>query len=344
MLVWVVVAAALPLLVAVLGVSGVPFLFTASLQAGGMAAYLVLLAVRYRKLAADPAVWAVLVRGVARVRSGRLWFLLGVVSGLDYALFVWATRFVDIAVVTVLFETWPLLVVGLLEMLYRGAGRYHVVTPGVVGLLLLGLAGVGLVVASQEGGLGEGGGAGLALVGAGVGLGVLASLSTSLSACLFRLSSDLARALLDGGGVRVQGHGLVSVEMLCVSVCLLATGAASVMLNVLLGVLLGEGWWSSRLLLGAAGGVLVYGLGSMAWRVANLVSGNLGVNGLALGAPVLSLLLLWVSGHVGVTRGEWFVAGAMLVVVSNGLLHRGASGSSPGFPHRSAQPPPPQGC
>ena len=96
----VVVYSLAPLVIAVSGVDRGPFLFNAALQLGGMAGYIVLLGVFYRPLVCD--------RSVIRVVRQRVvsWaIVLGVVSGLDYALFVWSTRFIDIAITTILFET-----------------------------------------------------------------------------------------------------------------------------------------------------------------------------------------------------------------------------------------------
>ena len=108
MLVSVVTSSAAPLLVSVSGAAHFPFLFTAGMQAGGLFGCLIFLLARHRPLLCDPRVRGVLLGSVLRLDRRAIWFLLGTVSGLDYALFAWSSRHVDVAVTMVLFETWPL--------------------------------------------------------------------------------------------------------------------------------------------------------------------------------------------------------------------------------------------
>ena len=88
MLVTVAMWASAPLVVALLDVSGAPFLFAVSMEAGALLAYLAFLLLFHRSLLGDPQVLRVLGRQLL-LRDRRLaWLLLGVVSGLAYVFFI----------------------------------------------------------------------------------------------------------------------------------------------------------------------------------------------------------------------------------------------------------------
>ena len=125
-----------PLMIALAGVSHVPFLFNAALQVGGMVGYIVVLAVAYRPLLLDTRVLTII--------GQKIWawsILFGVISGLDYALFVWSTRFIDISITTILFETWPFFLIALTAALFRSRQRYRRVTFPMMLLLTAGFTG-----------------------------------------------------------------------------------------------------------------------------------------------------------------------------------------------------------
>ena len=113
-----------PLVIALSGASRFPFLFAASMEAGAIASYLLFLLAFYRDLLADRSVLLVLGRHLLRRGRELAWLLLGILSGLSYALFAWSTRFVDVSVSAVFFDgLWPFVLVMMFFLLYRGAGR-----------------------------------------------------------------------------------------------------------------------------------------------------------------------------------------------------------------------------
>ena len=320
MLISVAVSSMAPLMIAVVGVGHVPFLFTAAMQVGGMSGYLFLLFARYRSLLVDPRVWAAVRGHVLRLDHRTIWFFLGVVSGLDYALFVWSTRFIDISVTTILFETWPLFLVLLMAVLYRGADRYRRLSFSLVLLLVVGFVGCALVIGSQHGGFAEFPGRIGTVLAFGAGLAVCASLATSLAAYLFRWGSELAEGLPEDFEGRL-GNDQVSLEMFCVAIGIVMSDLFSIALNGSIGLSFGESAAPGIWLAGFLGGVLIYALGSMSWRISNLTTANLGANALGYGAPVAALVLLWVFSQAEVARPGLLVIGAALVISTNVLIN-----------------------
>ena len=178
-----------------------------------MSGYLLLLLARYRSLLLAPRVWAAIRAHVILLDRHALWFCLGVISGLDYALFVWSTRFIDISASAILFETWPLFLVLLMSVLYRSTGRYSKLSFPLVLLIIVGFVGCALVVASQYEEfpnlpISPGG----TVVVFGAALAVCASLATSLSAYLFRWASALAEKIPEEIESR-RGNDSISQEM-----------------------------------------------------------------------------------------------------------------------------------
>ena len=312
--------ASAPLVVALLEVSGSPFLFAASMEAGALLAYLAFLLLFHRGLLVDRSVLRVLGRHLM-LRDRRLgWLLLGVVSGLAYVFFILSTRFVDVSVSAVLFDgLWPSVTVVMMALLYRGVGRYLSLTPWTALLLLLAMAGCSLVVFSQEGV--SLGGRGL-LVLLGVALAVLASFTGPLACCLFRWATSLVDALR-AGVLDLRSCSVVRLELFGGACVAAIVAALSLLVNLGVGCLLGERLPQWVLLAGMLTGAFVYAVAGLTWRLSNLGAVNLGVNALGYLSPALTLGLLWVFRQVQVSHPPLLLAGALLVVAANVLINSG---------------------
>ena len=253
-------------------------------------------------------VWVLLVSPVFRgwgvwVSAGRLLVgvdgLLAVLNSLFVVFFVWASVFVDAAVVTVLVSVGSVW----LFVFWRarqGGDRYARLVGEVWVFLGVAGVGVGFVVLSRFGGF---------VFGEGFVWGVLLALGATVCGGLVSFRFKLGERLFDGVG---------GGEVVCVVV-------VSVLANVVGGLLMlpfvvwGVG--------GVGGSVLwlvVLGLvgaaGSVWFRFANVVSDGLGVNVLGYLGPVLSLVWLWWFVSVGVVRVDWLVLGVAGVVAGNVLL------------------------
>ena len=309
-----------PLVIALSGASRSPFLFAASMEAGAIASYLLFLLAFYRDLLADRSVLLVLGRHLLRRGWELVWLLLGILSGLSYALFAWSTRFVDVSVSAVLFDgLWPFVLVMMFFLLYRGSGRYRAFTPSLGLLLLLGMAGCVLVVSSQGFDLDRSVFSTLL----GIGLVLLCPLIGPLASCLFRWATSLADALR-GGGVGLEACGRVRLELFggacgVVGRCrFLSAGQPSYRHRQS-----GERFHGQMLSVGLLTGAFVYTVGGITWRLSNLTALSPGVNALGYLSPAFSLGLLWAFGQVGVSSYLMLLVGTALVVVANVLINAG---------------------
>ena len=71
----------------------------------------------------------------------------------QYALFAWSAEFIDISIAAVLFEAWPLLMVALINWLFRNECRYRQTGPVVYFAFALAIGGVAVVILSKSGAL-----------------------------------------------------------------------------------------------------------------------------------------------------------------------------------------------
>ena len=185
----------------------------------------------------------------------------------------------------------------------------------------MGFAGCALVIASQyeefpTPPISPGGPVALS----GAALAVCASLATSLSAYLFRWASALAETIPKEIESR-RGNDSISLEMFCVAIGVVISDLFSMTLNASIRIAFGEsaGLWT--LFAGVSAGVFIYALGSMAWRIANLTTSNLGTNALGYASPVIALALLWVFSQAVVSSPGLLVIGTVAVVASNLLIN-----------------------
>ena len=290
-----------------------------------MLGYILLLGFAYRPLVVNRKVWSLVVRRLLR------WpMLAGSASGFDYALFVWSTRFVDVGVAAVLFEVWPLLLVAATGWWFRSEGRFGRIT-----LMLAGSrwaccwravwwAAHWLVV--SQGGLAS---VSALPKGSGVALGIVLALGSAvavaLAAGLFRWGADLGVAVVPYAGTR---YGPVALEMFGIAAGIVVADLVAMAVNLAVGWAMGEtlGW--SDVALGLVGGVLVYTVASVAWRLANVLTDDLMVNGLAYLSPLLALGWLLAFRSVSVARLDLLLAGAVVVVSCNLLSSLGVGRGS----------------
>ena len=199
----------------------------------------------------------------------------------------------------------------LLALSHRGTGAYRRFTPALLGLLLMGAAGYGLVVLSQEGRVALPDDGLRFLLGLLLVLG--AAFLISLNAYGMRWGRDLALGL----GCSTPW------EMSFGSVLGAAVGAVfSLPFSLLVGWGAGESWLSSRdVLLCFLGAFGVIAVCTVCWRLANLLTSNLGINAVSYLIPVLALGWLFILGETHVARVDWLLVGVGLVVGCNVLVH-----------------------
>ncbi len=351
MLIAVIGFALIPAVIA-LSARDAPFLFAAGLRAGGVLGFALFMALFFRRLFFSATTWRTV--GSQLIRSpltfrGRIFhsplpIILATISHLEWTFFALSTQYIDITVATVIYEIWPILLIWVSGQIFL---RYNTTSREVYFLSLLGFAGIIFVVLSEvEGGLGFGGWFSEILGTSQLGLGFLlifiALVIAPLGAFGLRWGVDLGRSIARPNGDQ-QDTG--RLEFFGTMVAFLIGNTFALIINLGMGTLFGEqatdltidipriseqALTVSPIIVAIAGGFLTLAIGGIAWRRANLVTHDLGVNTLFYMTPVVALLALYglsqagILSHVNVLRPDYLIIGATAVIVANLLINFGA--------------------
>ena len=322
-------------LVVVLAGGESPFLFNAAWRMGLVIGFTTFLLTRYRPLLHIPSAVSI-VRDDLKSPA----ILATAISNFDYTFFVFATMMVHISAATVVFETWPLWMILMMAFAYRGQDRYQntvLFTIAMIGLCVVGLY---LVIGSQSGTLSYFSvdesvtstltGGGFALTGA---------LVSSLAAFSFRWSTDLSAKLSKKSEIRQAfpdeqaNHTLEKhLELFCLLIAYGMSSVISITVSLIIGVARDESTSMQAVLIAVIGGILTYAPATIAWRMGNLRSSNLGINVMIYWTPVVSLLWLYLLSigivwqvqslfDFSILRADYLVIGSLFIVVANLLIN-----------------------
>ncbi len=302
-----------PLLIARGGGAESPFLFVAVLRLGqccGIGAFLIVI---FREVLFNKTALAVIIQ---RIFTWSMLFV--VINNFDYGLFALSTRFIDVSVSAILYETWPIGLIFLTAILFRGEGRYRKITPDMTLLLVTGFVGFWFVAASQSGGFGNWSYNQFSETLIGVALVIVAILFASMSAYGFRWGVDLNHALPEEL-VRDKNSDLVDV--CCVMTAQAIACFISAGLNGTIGYSIGETITLESLFIAFICGVFANALGHLAWRAANVMSNNLGINAIAYSTPIFSLVWLFLFWTVDIARVDYLIIGTAAIISANLLIN-----------------------
>ena len=313
-----------PLAVHYAGAGGAPFLFNLGWRAGAALGFAGFLAFGCRGLFFSRAVWAAL---LPRFRRWEFWAVAA--AYFDLALFAMAVRYVDVAAAVIVAALSPLFLVLVVWLSRGGAGVYRKPAPGLFGLMLLAFSGFALVALGESGGVsGLFAGPGGVPLWAGLLLALASAAVAALNGFSFRWGRELKAGLPDAARRR---YGDGTVDLFGVVAAGLAANLAALPFSLGFGLLLGETVSGGMLGFSLVGGALLYPAAGVAWRKANLVAHNLGVNAIGYLRPALSLVWLAPVAGVDVARPGYLVVGVALVVLANVLIHWGPAARRRGF-------------
>ena len=313
MLVAVIGFSLIPLLVAGGNGADSPFLFSAGLRLGLSAGQGLFLAAFFWSILRHRIVRELIAQ---RVVSWSMLFVL--VNQFEYSLFAWSTRFVDISVAAVLFETWPIFLILLTAMLFRGESRYRDVTFGMVMLLAAGFVGFAFVAASENGSFGNWGASESLETVTGLGIVLLAVVAGCCAAFGFRWGTDLSQALPPE---LTEGKNPQLIEVCCVLVSSCMGNFTGAGLNAAIGLASGETIPAGALMIALGGGCFAFALANIAWRTANLLTDNLGINAFSYATPIFSLIWLFLFAQVDVARVDYLIIGSAAIISANLLVN-----------------------
>ena len=292
-----------------------PFLFTGIYSACLPVVVGTAMPVMFRKTLMRPEV----LRDIsAECKSGLMMFSIAVHCG--FVLFALGLAFVDIAVMSVLYQTWPLFWMLAMSFMFRGTDRYRKITPGTFGFAFMAMAGVWLVVSSGDASLGASALFGALSAGglAGLFLAIMTSVCAGARSVTLKMGDRLASAHTPPAEKKRLA---VIFTMVMTVIC---QGVASVVF-VAIGIGTGETISGRQVFLAIACGVTTNTIGMITLRLANLNTRNLGVNAMAYTTPLVTLAWLWLFSMLGVQRVDHLVLGAVGIATANTVITAGAS-------------------
>ena len=303
----------LPVLLAWGDAADRPFLFNAGFRLGTGIGYAILVIAFYMPILRDTNVLTLIVQHTMK------WSMLFIVINyFEFALFAWSTQFINIAVTVILYETWPIFTIILMARLLNQENFYRRISPGIMLSIVVSFTGFLFVVASQFGGSAFFDGtfdiSTVRLV-TGIALAASAAVTGSLTAFAFKWGIDLRNALPKAITERYDPD---SLGLFCIVIANAIGSLIAVPTNAFLGFVNGESMNLHSLVISVLiSGFVVHTFANSIWRLANIKTDNLGINAMAYGVPVLSLLFLTLLLYVGDVRGDFLVIGAAAIITAN---------------------------
>ena len=305
-----------PLVVRIGGGGDNPFLFNAGWRVGVVVGCGVFLVLSFtRRSGAGFGVWDL---GLLPVVFRRAWswpIFVAFLGTFEYFFFSLSTSFVDVSVSTIIYSVWPIWIVLVAGWLFRGRGRYRALGWRTYALLGLAACGMGLVVLGESGGVGVSGSGGIGMLALGAFLALTASFVTAVGGSFsLRWGSDMV------GELRTLGfpvERLPQLHLTCMVLTYFVSNLAAAPVNLGAVWISGAGMDFRLFGIGVLGGIFVQSGANMLWCRSNLSTPSLAVNGLIYLVPLPALLWLFVLGLAEVSRLDYFVLGAALIVAPN---------------------------
>ncbi len=307
----------LPILLAWGKAAEVPFLFNAGFRLGTGVGFAIFAAAFFPSLIRDFR--------IIRLVSGRVfqWSMLFIaLNYFEFAFFAWSADFINIAVTVVIYETWPIFTIFLMAKLLEGEDFHRRISLGVIISIGVSFAGFLFVVASQFDGMIISGGIfdnSIKRLLFGVGLAGVAAIMGSFTAFAFKWGIDLRNAVPKE---IAENHDVRFLTLFCVLIANVIGSVFAVPINVVAGVLGGESLsFASALISILVSGLVVHTCANTVWRLANIEADNLGINAMAYGVPVLSLLWLMLFFSAGEVRIDLLIIATAAIITANVLIN-----------------------
>ena len=320
-------ASVVPLIWDLAGAAEHPFALSLAWKLGGAAGLAVLLAGRFQRLLRSSE-WRQLV-----ARTAWPWMLIAACAGeMDIVLFGLATRGSDVAVVTSIYQLWPLALAAGLACHFRRERRFDQTPRSTWPAAALAACGL-LAVGAAQATAGSGGG---------VPAQVMGCVAGGLLACA--VGGEVLVTLTAGARV-AHGASPALVQQSSRRDIELCTALTITLAAILVGVLpstagiafTGQSLAAPEALLVAITGFALGTLIRVAMRAANLRSRSVAVNLIPQATPALAVGWLLLFDRADVTRPEYLVAGAVAIAIANMLAVRPQS-PAPASPSTSKVP------
>ncbi len=311
-----------------------PFLFTGGFRIGGVIGCLEFLLFRYSNL--FTTLWRANflapgiqsngearqeIRGHFSLRNRYGWGLTYAAFGkFEYVFFAYAAQVIAIYAVAVTYEIWPIVLVIVMTLLFRGEERFQRTNTGTFAMLVVCLIGFAMVVMPERTGLVRGDyllATALVVAAAFVG--------GSHNAIIFKWGDvlgrklDRCRELPEYASVAAESRDSMIMFGTVLGQCI--AQFACMVLCLAIGFAAGEHLSWPLFLISIAGGALVAGMGDVVFRLANSFTSNLGVNAISYTTPIFALVWLALFSQLQIAHVDFLVVGTILIITANLLIN-----------------------
>ena len=245
--------------------------------------------------------------------------LLCVLGNCEYALFAWSLNYIDIAITTILFQSWPVFFLILSAMLFQNNSQRERDGKAKLSLILLiglGFIGFAFIIFSYTGEFGELGDIELSQLVIGIILTVGAMALGNLKAFGIDWGRNLGNQL--SGSLRGLGN---DPALLFVIVSFLFSSLGAAVVSLVVGLGRGETFDAGMVGIAFIAGLAVNTTAGILWRKANLADDDVGFNALGYAIPILAMLFLLTSEEAQITRVNYLILGTTAIIVANLLIH-----------------------
>lgn len=329
-----------PLIISLSGGEQSPFFINFFWRVGLALGYLCYLVVWCRTMILDPNFWMVVVGRIRKLRRPSNWrdishlaFILAIVGNFDSALFALSTKFADVAIIAVLFETWPIFYILITSRIIPpiqedSTERRSTNWFTTAFLIAVGSVGLIFIFASQDGSNDLVAFAkSLPLNKIGV-VAVVVSLSAALLGSFpvfsFRWGLDLSREI---ASLPSAPRHIFHTRLGCITVTTMIANLISLPISAGIGFATGEQlpyhatFHHYVIYMILLGGSIGYAVPTILWRVANLMTDNPGVNLIAFLIPVVSVIWLVIFQQSDLNHWDYFVIGTAAIITANLLIN-----------------------
>ena len=244
-------------------------------------------------------------------------------GALQWVFFAWSSHLTETAVTTVIFESWPILVLVGRWSFKTASGKKRVTFSDIT---LVAVAGVGLILVILSESVSDAD----SLSVAGVVLAILGSVTVAASIVAVLSGGEIAAERLEAlgnGGLGSEEQSALRTRASALSRGTMWVAAGS---GLLIFAIFSPSVFSLQVLaVGVFLGAL-HGVSSFAFTYANHLSHSDTINSLYYLVPALALGWLWTLTDVTVADPQLFVAGAVGVIAINMVIHLDPEGAGDG--------------
>ena len=292
-----------------------PFLFGALWRAGLMIALFSYILARHRHIFTNPESRKIIARNIRNP------YLIATTAGqFDYVMLTIAAQHINIAVASTVFNTYTMIAVYMMTLLFRRQGRYKPIQAAAIPLYLTGLLGVALTIFSETGHIT------LTDYGRGpspqdIAITIATPIITALAVGAIKWGTDLSSQIRQK--VEVPVDDTAHHELGYVLTATMIASAITVPINIALALATHTIQYATANTITTAmlGGLIINPCSIIPWRKANIITNNLGVNAISYCTPILTLTWLFGLSRANVARPDYLIIGAITIIGANILIN-----------------------